>query len=75
MMVAQEKIVLAERLASRLERLSVDSYWAHRASGLRGSLLKSLEVIDISPSGIRTAHLDILIQQGFEILEKAASKL
>ena len=30
-------------LISRLERLSADSYWAHRASGLRGALLRSLD--------------------------------
>jgi hypothetical protein len=34
---------LALLLITRLERLSADSYWAHQASGLRGSLLRSLE--------------------------------
>ena len=31
---------ITDLLVSRLERLSVDSYWAHRASGIRGSLLR-----------------------------------
>jgi len=30
---------LIRLLLSRLERVSVDSYWAHRASGVRGALL------------------------------------
>lgn len=37
----QEGIILA----NRLERLSADSHWSHRASGLRGALLRSLEVL------------------------------
>ena len=41
---SEPAIVHAARLlATRLERLSADSYWAHKASGLRGSLLRSLE--------------------------------
>jgi hypothetical protein len=40
----EEKLVeQAERLVSRLERISADSVWAHRSSGLRGSLLRLLE--------------------------------
>ncbi len=34
---------LLETLVSRLERVQVDSYWAHRASGVRGSLLSALD--------------------------------
>ncbi len=34
---------LLETLVSRLERVPVDSYWAHRASGVRGSLLSALD--------------------------------
>ena len=30
-------------LSERLERISADSIWAHRASGVRGSLLHLLE--------------------------------
>ncbi len=33
----------AALLVNRLERLSADSYWAHQASGVRGSLLRFLE--------------------------------
>jgi len=69
---------LALLLLSRLERLSADSYWAHQASGLRGSLLRGLEVkragepggdASLSGEGERLAGL---IERGFEVLEKAA---
>ena len=36
-------IELLRLLAERLERLSVDSLWARRASGLRGNIIKVLE--------------------------------
>ena len=69
------RIDLAKLLALRLERLSVDSHWAHQASGLRGSLLKCLENIDKKPDERTLEQLDLLLEQGFSILEKAASVL
>jgi hypothetical protein len=36
-------IQLIRMLSERLERISADSIWAHRASGVRGSLLRILE--------------------------------
>lgn len=54
-------------LIARLERLSADSYWAHQASGVRGSLLRWVEGGDDSH-----CLLEGLIEWGFEVLEKAA---
>jgi hypothetical protein len=60
---------LASLLISRLERLSADSYWAHRASGIRGSLLRWMD------RGSRNeGQVGEMIELGFEILEKAASE-
>ena len=48
---------LIRLLLTRLERISVDSYWAHRASGVRGALTKILgqmemgEPVDPARSG------------------------
>jgi len=60
-------------LLPRLERISVDSYWAHRASGVRGALTKILERIEtgeeIDPDLLKS---NILI--GFEILKEAAEE-
>ncbi|GAB4538310.1 MAG: hypothetical protein Fur002_01600 [Anaerolineales bacterium] len=64
---------LLRLLLSRLEKISADSVWAHRASGLRGAALRTLETVErggrISPS-----HLRRLTQDGFRILEKAAEE-
>lgn len=64
---------LIRLLLPRLERISVDSYWAHRASGVRGALVKLLEQIEaggvVDPVSLET---NILI--GFEILKEAAEE-
>jgi len=65
-------------LISRLERLSADSVWAHRASGLRGALLKALDVWEKNPES-RDARaygqLQTLIDYGFRLVENAAKEL
>jgi hypothetical protein len=68
---------LARLLEIRLERLSVDSSWARRSSGLRGSLLKYLEQLErgAAPDENKNAHLTHLIQRGFAILNRAASQM
>lgn len=68
------RIELLRMLAGRLERLSVDSIWARRASGLRGSVIKALETID-SGSELTPDHLDLLIEQSFQILRNAAREI
>ena len=63
----QKNQELARVLIARLERLSADSYWAHRASGVRGSLLRWVEE-DRRDVGWGKD----LIKYGFDVLEKAA---
>jgi hypothetical protein len=69
----QENEKIIRLLLPRLERISVDSYWAHRASGVRGALTKILERMEtgetINPESIKS---NILI--GFEILREAAEE-
>ena len=55
-------------LLARLERISADSYWAHRASGVRGALIRSLE----SQEDPDIRSLESLSKLGFQILERAA---
>jgi hypothetical protein len=77
-------------LISRLEHLSVDSRYAHRASGLRGSLWRCVEEMEAwsHPSGNCSPsipdksqlHCDLpklerLMAQGYEILEAAAREI
>jgi hypothetical protein len=68
----QQRIYKARLLVDRLERLSADSIWAHRASGVRASLHKLLAKLD---SDQALDELDALIELGFEILEKAAQEV
>ena len=64
---SEEKLILL--LLTRLERISVDSYWAHRASGVRGALLRELEMME---NGFQDSKPDVLIAEGLEILKEAA---
>ena len=38
----------SETILNRLERLSADSIWAHRASGLRGAILREMAKIEVT---------------------------
>ncbi len=74
----QDQIYLAKVLVSRRERLSADSVWAHRASGLRGALLRALEQAGAEPTGGQPEaekHLQDLVRLGFWMLENAAREL
>ncbi len=68
---SNEKLI--HLLLPRLERISVDSYWAHRASGVRGALTKLLEQMEtgvaVDPLSLKTN-----ISIGFEILKEAAEE-
>lgn len=67
---------LARILLSRLEKISADSPWAHRASGVRASLAKLLARGHPSQeNSCRGEQLAGLLSQGFEILEKAAGQI
>ena len=39
-------VKMARQVIHRLERLSVDSHWAHRASGLRRSLVRCTDELE-----------------------------
>ena len=60
-------------LLARLERISVDSCWAHRASGVRGALTKLLEQIEMGET-IDPTSLQANLRVGFEILKSAAEE-
>lgn len=60
---------LIRLLLDRLERISVDSHWAHRASGVRGSLLGMLERLE---NGQPLEDPAATLAYAFKILERAA---
>ncbi len=84
-------IKLARLLVARLERLSADSIWAHRASGARGELLRWLEYCDaglVEQNGNEEqphthtllnedeiARFEYILSQGYYMLENAAKEL
>jgi len=72
--MSNPRVELLSMLARRLERLSVDSVWARRASGLRGSLIKALAAAEAGDPPT-AGHLDMLIERSFEILSKAAREI
>ena len=80
-MSAAELIETANQLASRLERLSADSRWAHRASGLRGSLFRCLVDVERDfklnrvPDQGRLDQLTFLIDRGYYMLNQAAREI
>jgi hypothetical protein len=61
-------------LLARLERISADSVWAHRASGVRGALLRLLEKLERGRP-IQQSELKRMLDLGFFILEKTAEEL
>jgi hypothetical protein len=72
-MQSRQQIQLVGLLLLRLERVSVDSFWAHRASGVRGGLLRALEKIEAGQS-VDESDLKRLMNKGFQILERAAQE-
>lgn len=77
----EEAIQNAHLLISRLERLSADSVWAHRASGLRGALLRTLQDVEDAVragetvDGATSNQLEALVADGFVMLANAAREI
>ena len=67
----KEPLELLHLLLARLERISADSHWAHRASGVRGVLLRMLEKVE-NGRPVQRSEMKRMAELGFAILEKAA---
>jgi hypothetical protein len=74
--MSKETIALSQAkiLVDRLSRLSADSIWARRASGLRASLDKAVGQIE-NDRMMDVDHLQHLISLGFEMLERAGKEI
>jgi hypothetical protein len=68
------QLTRAKLLVERLARLSADSIWARRGSGLRASIDKAVGQVE-SGKKIDLEHFDHLIALGFEMLRKAAAEI
>ena len=72
--MTNQQLLQAQILVRRLERLSADSIWARRASGIRASLDKFLA--EINPEGpYDVQKLADLVAHGFDFIEKAAQEI
>ena len=67
------KTIEVHQLIARLERLSVDSHWAHRAAGVRGGLLKALEELEAGKPV--PDELAAVLTQSYRILVRAAREI
>jgi hypothetical protein len=67
-------LFLISSLLARLERISADSVCAHRASGIRGSLLRLLENSE-KGHPVQGSELKRMMDLGFAVLEKAAEEI
>jgi hypothetical protein len=69
----QANLKLIRMLSERLERISADSIWAHRASGVRGALLRTLDQLEneVQPD---PKSLTNIISIAFNILARAARR-
>ena len=67
----------ARFLVYGLERISADSIWAHRSSGYRGSLLRLIDRYEAGQAmgQVDLAHLEALIQAGYDLLIRAAREI
>lgn len=73
MAVNKPEIEIIKTLLRRLERISVDSHWSHRANGVRGALLKALQIYEQGNS-YNDVEIQLLISSSFDLLLKAVKK-
>lgn len=60
-------------LLARLERISADSVTAHRASGVRGAMLRMVARLEVGEM-VADAELQRLIDAGYGLLQRAAKE-
>jgi hypothetical protein len=70
-----EALEHSRRLVYLLERLSADSHWAHRASGVRGALLRAIQAADGGSEPLDLDSLNRLNQAGRMLLVRAAREM
>jgi hypothetical protein len=71
---SQADLQLIRILTERLERISADSVWAHRASGVRGALLRTLDQLQNGNPPDPKSFANI-ISAAFNVLTHAARHL
>jgi hypothetical protein len=60
-------------LLARLERISADSVTAHRASGVRGGMLRAIDRFE-KQEQVPDDEMERLLEIGYALLQKAAKE-
>jgi len=60
-------------LLARLERISADSVVAHRASGVRGAMLRTIDQLE-QQQKVSSYNVQRLIDSGYLLLQQAAKE-
>ncbi len=71
--MTEEPLRTLQFLLARLERISADSVVAHRASGVRGAMLRLVERLE-KGRPVQGGEVKRLIESGYSLLEKAAEE-
>ena len=74
-LVDDSQLEQSHRLIYLMERLSADSQWAHRASGVRGALLRAVQGVNDGAGQPDPAALERLNESARELLVRAAREL
>ena len=69
----EEPLRTLRLLLARLERISADSVTAHRASGVRGAMLRMLDELE-KGGQVSGQELKRLIESGYVLLQRAAKE-
>jgi len=71
--MTEEPLRTLRMLLARLERISADSVTAHRASGIRGGMLKAIDQLE-KRKQVPDDVMKRLLESGYIILQKAAEE-
>jgi len=69
----EESLRTLRLLLARLERISADSVTAHRASGVRGAMLRMLGKLE-EGEDVSNPEVKRLIASGYVLLQRAAKE-
>ena len=73
MNMTDEPLRTLRMLLARLERISADSVTAHRASGVRGAMLRVIDQLE-KQEQVPDYDMRRLIESGYVLLERAAQE-
>ena len=71
--MTEESLRTLRMLLARLERVSADSVTAHRASGVRGAMLRAIDQLE-KQEQVSDYEVKRLVESGYLLLQRAAEE-